>query len=87
MILLEEKFFFFFRIKKRNVLQDSGEPLKPLTYVKVVGQVKVFAGKAHVVAHHVSKMQSLNELIAHSIECIHASMTIRKQGEIVNFDQ
>jgi hypothetical protein len=26
-------------------------------------------------------MQSLNELIAHSIECIHASMSIRKQGE------
>ncbi|CAF4510004.1 unnamed protein product, partial [Rotaria magnacalcarata] len=33
---------------------DSGEPIKPLTYVKVVGQIKVFAGKTHVVAHHVS---------------------------------
>jgi hypothetical protein len=28
-------------------------------------------------------MQSLNELIAHNIECLHASMSIRKQGEIV----
>jgi len=28
-------------------------------------------------------MQSLNELIAHSIECVHASISIRKQGEIV----
>jgi hypothetical protein len=28
-------------------------------------------------------MQSLNELIAHQIECIHASLLIRKQGEIV----
>jgi hypothetical protein len=54
-----------------------------LTYIKVVGQVKIFSGKAHVVAHHVSKMQSLNELIAHSIECVHASMSIRKQGENV----
>jgi hypothetical protein len=54
-----------------------------MTYVKVVGQVKVFGGKSHVVAHHVSKMQSLNELIAHNIECLHASMSIRKQGEIV----
>ncbi|CAF4131111.1 unnamed protein product [Adineta steineri] len=61
---------------------DSGEPLKPLTYVKVVGQVKIFSNKVHVVAHHISKMQSLNELIAHSIECIHASMNIRKQGEL-----
>jgi len=61
---------------------DSGEPLKPLTYVKVVGQVKTFAGKAHVVAHHVSKMQSLNELIAHNIECVHASMAIRKQNDL-----
>ncbi|CAF0924324.1 unnamed protein product [Rotaria sordida] len=60
---------------------DSGEPIKPLTYVKVVGQVKTFAGKSHVVAHHVSKMHSLNELIAHNIECIHASICIRKQGE------
>ncbi|CAF2239958.1 unnamed protein product [Rotaria magnacalcarata] len=60
---------------------DSGEPLKSLTYVKVIGQVKVFAGKAHLVAHHISKMQSLNELIAHSIECIHASISIRKLGE------
>jgi hypothetical protein len=71
--LQNEKFLF----------QDSGEPLQPLTYVKVVGQVKTFAGKAHVVAHHLSKMQSLNELIAHSIECVHASMSIRKQGELV----
>ena len=54
-----------------------------MTYIKVVGQVKIFSGKAHVVAHHVSKMQSLNELIAHSIECVHASMSIRKQGELV----
>jgi len=54
-----------------------------LTYIKVVGQVKIFSGKAHVVAHHVSKMQSLNELIAHNIECVHASMSIRKQGENV----
>jgi hypothetical protein len=54
-----------------------------LTYIKVVGQVKVFAGKAHVVAHRVSKMQSLNELMAHTIECVHASMSIRKQGEQV----
>lgn len=54
-----------------------------MTYIKVVGQVKVFSGKAHVVAHHVKKMQSLNELIAHSIECVHASMSIRKQGELV----
>jgi len=61
---------------------DSGEPLKPLSYIKVVGQVKIFGGKAHVVAHHVSKMQSLNELIAHSIECVHASISIRKQGEL-----
>ncbi|CAF1353280.1 unnamed protein product [Rotaria magnacalcarata] len=60
---------------------DSGEPIKPLTYVKVVGQIKVFAGKTHVVAHHVSKMQSLNELIAHNIECIHASISIRKQTD------
>jgi len=60
---------------------DSGEPLQPLTYIKVIGQVKTFAGKTHVVAHHVSKMQSLNELIAHCIECVHASMSIRKQGE------
>ena len=65
-------------------MKDSGEPMKPLTYVKVVGQVKIFAGKAHVVAHHVSKMQSLNELIAHAIECVHASMSIRKQGELVS---
>ncbi len=65
------------------LFQDSGEPLKALTYIKVVGQVKIFSGKAHVVAHHVSKMQSLNELIAHSIECVHASMSIRKQGESV----
>jgi hypothetical protein len=28
-------------------------------------------------------MQSLNELIAHNIECVHASMSIRKQGELV----
>jgi len=61
---------------------ESSEPLKPLSYVKVVGQVKTFAGKAHVVAHHVSKMQSLNELIAHAIECVHASMCIRKQAEL-----
>ncbi|CAF1017965.1 unnamed protein product [Rotaria sp. Silwood1] len=60
---------------------DSGEPLKPLTYIKVVGQVKIFGGKSHVVAHHISKMQSLNELIAHDIECVHASICIRKQGE------
>jgi len=60
---------------------DSTEPLKPLTYIKVIGQVKIFGGKAHVVAHHVSKMQSLNELIAHAIECVHASLLIRKQGE------
>jgi hypothetical protein len=45
--------------------------------------VKIFGGKAHVVAHHINKMQSLNELIAHSIECVHASLLIRKQGEIV----
>jgi hypothetical protein len=32
-------------------------------------------------------MQSLNELIAHSIECIHASMSIRKQGELVSFNE
>ena len=25
-------------------------------------------------------MHSLNELVAHSIECVHASMAIRKQG-------
>lgn len=60
--------------------------MKPLTYVKVVGQVKIFAGKAHVVAHHVSKMQSLNELMAHAIECVHASMSIRKQGELVSLN-
>jgi hypothetical protein len=65
------------------MFQDSGEPLKPLSYIKVVGQVKIFAGKAHVVAHHVSKMKSLNELIAHSIECVHGSIIIRKQGELV----
>lgn len=64
-------------------VKDSGEPLKPFSYIKVIGQVKVFAGKAHVVAHHINKMQSLNELIAHSIECIHASLLIRKQGETV----
>lgn len=63
--------------------KDSAEPIKPLTYVKIIGQVKTFSGKAHVVAHHVKKMQSLNELIAHTIECVHASMTIRKQGELV----
>ncbi len=45
--------------------------------------MKTFAGKSHVVAHHVSKIQSLNELIAHSIECVHASISIRKQGDIV----
>ncbi len=45
--------------------------------------MKIFGGKAHVVAHHINKMQSLNELIAHSIECVHASLLIRKQGEIV----
>lgn len=28
-------------------------------------------------------MQSLNELIAHNIECIHASLSIRKQSESV----
>ncbi len=56
-----------------------------MTYIKVVGQVKTFAGKTHVVAHHVSKMQSLNELIAHSIECVHASLVIRKQEELVCF--
>jgi replication factor A2 len=60
---------------------DSGEPLKPLTYIKVIGQVKIFAGKTHVVAHRVSQMQSLNELIAHSIECVYASLLIRKQEE------
>ena len=58
-----------------------------MTYIKVVGQVKIFSGKAHVVAHHVKKMQSLNELIAHSIECVHASMSIRKQGESVRFNE
>ncbi|UJR30015.1 hypothetical protein I4U23_017560 [Adineta vaga] len=63
---------------------DIGEPLKPFTYIKVVGQVKVFAGKPHVVAHHVTQMKSLNELIAHSIECVHASMVIRKQAAIIN---
>jgi hypothetical protein len=80
--------FFIKRIysKLKFLFQDSGEPLQPLTYVKVVGQVKTFAGKAHVVAHHVSKMYSLNELIAHSIECIHASMSIRKQGELVSLN-
>jgi len=57
--------------------------LSNLTYVKVVGQVKVFSGKMHIVAHHIHKMRSLNELIAHSIECIHASMSIRKGGEPV----
>ncbi|CAF2514991.1 unnamed protein product [Rotaria sp. Silwood2] len=62
---------------------DSGEPLKPLTYIKVIGQVKTFGGKAHIVAHTVSKMKSLNELISHSIECIYASMSIRKQGELM----
>jgi len=61
---------------------DSGAPFKPLSYIKVIGQVKIFAGKAHVVAHHVTKMQTLNELIAHNIECIHGSMCIRKQGEL-----
>ncbi|CAF1450328.1 unnamed protein product [Adineta ricciae] len=61
---------------------DSGEPMKPLTYIKVVGQVKTFNNKVHVVAHHINKMQSLNELLAHSIECVHASMSIRKQGEL-----
>jgi hypothetical protein len=45
--------------------------------------VKIFAGKTHVVAHHVSKMQSLNELITHSIECVHASILIRKQEATV----
>ena len=48
-----------------------------------MGQVKVFAGKAHVVAHHVHRMQSLNELVAHTIECVHASISIRKQNEVV----
>lgn len=62
--------------------EDSGEPMKPLTYVKVIGQVKTFAGKSHIVAHHISKMQSLNELIAYSIECVHSSILIRKQNEI-----
>jgi hypothetical protein len=35
---------------------------KPLSYIKFIGQVKIFATKAHVVAHHVSKMQSFHEL-------------------------
>jgi hypothetical protein len=30
-------------------------------------------------------MQSLNELIAHSIECVYASLLIRKQEETVCF--
>ena len=28
-------------------------------------------------------MQSLNELVAHTIECVHASISIRKQNEAV----
>ncbi|CAF3647655.1 unnamed protein product [Adineta steineri] len=63
---------------------DSNQSLKPFTYIKVVGQVKIFSGKTHVVAHHISKMQTLNELIAHSLECIHASMFIRKQEQMIN---
>jgi len=62
--------------------EDSGEPMKPMTYIKVIGQVKTFAGKSHIVAHHISKMQSLNELITHSIECVHSSLLIRKQNEL-----
>ena len=54
-----------------------------MTYIKVIGQVKIFNGKTHIVAYHISRMQSLNQWIVHSIECVHTSLFIRKQGKMV----
>eukprot|EP00521_Asterionellopsis_glacialis_P010523 CAMPEP_0195293376 /NCGR_PEP_ID=MMETSP0707-20130614/12294_1 /TAXON_ID=33640 /ORGANISM="Asterionellopsis glacialis, Strain CCMP134" /LENGTH=301 /DNA_ID=CAMNT_0040354071 /DNA_START=45 /DNA_END=950 /DNA_ORIENTATION=- len=65
------------------VQQLRDQVCKDHTYVKIVGQVKDYGGKLHVVAYSVRPLSSANEITHHLLEVVHSGETSKRAGAIV----